>query len=409
MKKYSLFLLMPLVWISCSDAPKKAVRESAADSLTAEIQKIADERIFNGFAVAVVSEKGILYEKGFGYADVAAQTKYTEHTIQNIASVSKTLVGISLLKAQELGKLNLDDPIEKYLPFRVVNPRFPNEKITIRQLATHTSSIMDNEYYLSKNYILKPGQKLEGAKLRFDDEQVFNPPDSAVTLETFLENTLTPGGKWSAGSFTEHKPGAMYEYSNTGTALAAFIVERATGMAFDVFTETHILRPLKMEASGWSFADVDFSRYSKLYATPDSVLPHYRLITYPDGGFITSVHDLGTFLAELIRGQLGKGSLLSEAGYNEYFRPQLAAENFLERSENNPYNDSYNTGIFIGFGYTGYIGHTGGDPGVVSMLFFDPESGLGRIMVFNTNFSDKKGNDAFYNIWNLLEKYQARL
>ena len=55
-----------------------------------------------------------------------------EVTIQNVASVSKTIVGIALLKAQELGKLKLDEPINKYLPFKVFNPKFPNENITIR-------------------------------------------------------------------------------------------------------------------------------------------------------------------------------------------------------------------------------------------------------------------------------------
>jgi len=43
------------------------------------------------------------------------------------------------------------------------------------------------------------------------------------------------------------------------------------------------------------------------------------------------------------------------------------------------------------------------------MMFFDPKTNIGRIMIYNTNFSDKKGNDAFFGIWNLLEKYQAKL
>jgi CubicO group peptidase (beta-lactamase class C family) len=63
----------------------------------------------------------------------------------------------------------------------------------------------------------------------------------------------------------------------------------------------------------------------------------------------------------------------------------------------------------MGFGYTGYIGHTGGDPGTMSMMFFDPKTNLGRIMIFNTNFSDKEGNKAFFDIWNAMEKYQGKL
>ncbi|MGV0954845.1 serine hydrolase [Empedobacter falsenii] len=109
---------------------------------------------------------------------------------------------------------------------------------------------------------------------------------------------------------------------------------------------------------------------------------------------------------ELIKGYNGKGTILTNKSYQKYFSPQLSSQNFTERNEQNPYNESYNVGIFVGFGYTGYIGHTGGDPGVLSMMFFNPKTNIGRIMLYNTNFSDKKGNDTFYEIWNLMEKYQ---
>jgi hypothetical protein len=80
-------------------------------ALTNEINTIYNLKKFNGLAVLIVNENGTLYEKGFGFADVENQKKYTTETIQNISSVSKTLVGIALLKAQELGKLKLDDTI----------------------------------------------------------------------------------------------------------------------------------------------------------------------------------------------------------------------------------------------------------------------------------------------------------
>jgi CubicO group peptidase (beta-lactamase class C family) len=379
------------------------------DSLNADVNKIYRQGLFNGFAVSIVNEKSTLYQKGFGFSDVKAKKFYTENTIQNIASVSKTFVGIALLKAQELGKLNLDDPVQKYVPFKTANPNFPQTLITIRQLATHTSSILDNEFYLSKNYFLKPDQNLNGVKLNFDDEQIFNPADSIIPMSVFLENVLAENGKWNKNSFSTHKPGSIYEYSNVGTALAAFIIEKATGKTFNNFTKEYILKPLQMKDSGWSFDEVKFSQFSRLYENPDTPLPYYQSATYPDGGFITSINDLSKYLTELIKGYNGKGTILTQKSYKEYFMPQLTESNFEERNDKNPYSESYNTGIFMGFGYTGYIGHTGGDPGVMSMLFFDPKNNLGRIMIFNTNFSDKKGNDAFYGIWNVLEKYQLKL
>lgn len=417
MKGIFLLLLTSTIIMSCAttnvsqtpDNEKKGTK-FAADSLTAEINQIYQKGIFNGFGVSIVNEHGTLYEKGFGFSDISSKKAYTENTIQNIASVSKTFVGIALLKAQELGKLQLDDPIEHYLPFKVVNPNFPEAKITIRQLANHTSSIIDNEYYLTKNYILRPGQDLNGMKLSFDETQVFIPSDSSVSLETFLENVLSEKGKWfQASGFLANKPGEIYEYSNVGTALAGYIIERATGVSFAHFTKEHILKPLKMSHSGWKYEDIKLESLSRLYENPGTVIPYYESITYPDGGLMASINDMSKFLTELIKGYNGKGTILSKESYKEYFRAQLSASNFIERSERNPYNESYNIGIFIGFGHTGYIGHTGGDPGVLSIMFFDPKTNTGRIMLFNTSFSDKTGNDAFYGIWNLLEKHQNQL
>ncbi|MDR4890913.1 MULTISPECIES: serine hydrolase domain-containing protein [unclassified Chryseobacterium] len=402
-----LFVMAYSIFTSCHSVKvSHHVHDSARDSLDSAISKMQQQGLFNGFAVSIVDEESTLYQKGFGFSDVKEKKRYTENTIQNIASVSKTFVGIALLKAQELGKLNLDDPVQKYLPFKIVNPHFSQTPITIRQLATHTSSILDNEFYLSKNYYLKPDQDLNGQKLNFDDEQIFNPSDSIISMPVFLENVLTENGKWNKDSFSTYKPGTIYEYSNVGTALAAFIIEKATGQTFNNFTKEYILKPLHMKDSGWSFEEIQFSKFSRLYENVDTPLPYYQSATYPDGGFITSINDLSKYLTELIKGYLGKGTILTQKSYKEYFTPQLTASNFTERNDKNPYSESYNVGIFIGFGYTGYIGHTGGDPGVMSMLFFDPKNNLGRIMIFNTNFSDKKGNDAFYGIWNILEKYQ---
>jgi CubicO group peptidase (beta-lactamase class C family) len=407
-----ILLLVMVSWMLTACHSVKEIHHTnhgARDSLTADINKIYQQGLFNGFAVSVVNEKSTLYQKGFGFSEIKEKRSYTENTLQNIASVSKTFVGIALLKAQELEKLNLDDPVQKYLSFKVVNPHFPQTPITIRQLATHTSSILDNEFYLSKNYFLKPNQNLNGLKLNFDDEQVFNPADSTISMSVFLENVLAENGKWNKNSFSNSKPGAIYEYSNVATALAALIVEKATGRTFTDFTKEYILKPLEMNDSGWLFEEIQFSKFSRLYENPATPLPYYQSATYPDGGFITNINDLSKYLTELIKGYNGKGNLLTAKSYKEYFTPQLTASHFTERNDKNSYSESYNVGIFMGFGYTGYIGHTGGDPGVMSMLFFDPKNNLGRIMIFNTNFSDKKGNDAFYGIWNLLEKYQNKL
>lgn len=403
-------LLCLVLGFALPAAAQTARHRAAMDSLTAELEAVRRQGRCNGFGVAIVTGQGALYQHGFGFADVAAQKAYDLHTVQPIASVSKTVVGLALLKAQELGLLNLDDPVSKYVPFPVVNPAFSEVPITLRQLATHTSSICDNDFYLSKNYFLRPNQDVTGMPLALAGEQTFNPADSAVSLPVFLQNVLTPTGKWyQPKGFSPHRPGTRYEYSNVGTSLAAYVVERASKQPFPDFTARYLTKPLHMRDSGWRFADVAFAQQSRLYLLPTVPLPYYGQATYPDGGFRTSVADLSKYLVELIRGYQGKGTVLRPVSYRELFRPALTASQFEERNERNPYSESYNVGVLMGFGYTGFIGHTGGDPGVVALMFFDPKSGIGRVLLLNTSYDDRAGEVAMYNLWKILEKYQHRL
>lgn len=379
-------------------------------SLTMELDSLYQQSRMAGLGTAIVIGNGPIYQKSFGFSNVATQQPYTVNTIQNIGSISKTFIGIALMKAQELGKLNLDDPINKYLPTPIVHPLYPNTPITIRQLATHTSGISDDITYLQKSYVLKAGQNLAQIKTDFGDEQVFNPADSLMPMGYFLQQLLTPKGKWyNKEAFLPHKPGERFEYTNVGATLAAWVLENATGENFDAFTVKHILQPLRMNASGWNFESVDFAAHARLHYTRDTALPYYRLITYPDGNCISSVTDMSLYLAELIKGYQGSGYLLSKASYAELFRPQLTAAHFQKRNEKNPYSDTYNSGIFMGFSAKGNIGHTGSDPGVSTALFFNPTTGIGQLLIINTNLNDQKDVNDYFGILDKLAVYGKKM
>lgn len=412
MNKIVLSLLGILLIISCTEKPN-SVKESAEDklikdSLTLEIKTLNND-FFNGLGVAIVDSSGVLYEEGIGYANVKSNKPYTINTIQPIASVSKTFIGIALLKAQEEGLLNLDDSINKYLPFKVKNPNFSNEVITIRQLSTHTSTIVDTENYMSRAYILK--DEIDSTSFKIENiPQSFNPNNTKIPLSEFLENYLSKNGKWyEKDAFTKNKPGQLFEYTNIGASLAAYIIELVSNQSYAEFTTEFILKPLKMNSSGWSYDKVNFDEVSMLYASPKKEVPYYSLITYPDGGFLTSVDDLTKYLNEIIKGYFGNGILLSKASYKELFKRQLSAENFTERDANHPYQDEYNIGIFMGFSGTGNIGHTGGDPGTSTLMFFNPKDKTGSILLVNTNIENQIGINAYYGIFNKLEEYSKKL
>lgn len=374
------------------------------DSLTKKLTELTKEGFINGFSVALVNKDTVLYTKGFGYSNIDKQNPYTENTIQNIGSISKTLIGIALLKAQEQGKLKLDDPINKYLPFEVINPNHPNIPITIRHLATHTSSIKDTKHYDEKAYVLEE-DTFNSKSLKKISEK-FNSHEDNFKMNNFLLNLLHKDGVWyKKNNFLKEKPGALFHYSNIGATLAAYIIEIATEESYDLYTDKHILKPLGMHASGWSFNTVDSSNYSTLYADPNTPLPKYSLVTYPDGGLITSANDLSKYLSELIKGYTGGGTLLTNESYKELFTQQLHEINFEDRNENNPYDDEYNSGIFMGFSAKDYIGHTGSDPGITCFMFFNSKTYEGRILLINTALINQGGVEQFKAIWNLLGEY----
>ena len=412
----NLLLLLFLVLTACqtnanTEEPSKKARdqenEHHAANLTRELEEIHEKGYINGFAVSISNQDGTLYQNGIGFSNVSEDAVYTSTTLQNIGSVSKTLIGVALLKAQEQGKLKLDDPINEYLAFNVTNPLHPDTPITIRQLATHTSSIVDTDNYDRYAYYLHRDAEPD----RWDLTEVgetFNAYSDRVSMSAFLENMLSEEGAWyHSDNFLPHAPGSLYEYSNVGATLAAYVLERATGISYDEYTSSYILSPLAMSSSGWSLDRINLNEHTTLYSNPESPLPKYSLVTYPDGGLLTNVNDLSKFLTELIKGKQGTGTLLNQESFSELFTEQLSESQLPDRDEDDAYDDEYNSGIFMGFTPAGYIGHTGGDPGVATFMFFNSETNLGRILVINTRISSQAGADQFYAIWNTLEKYET--
>ena len=417
MYKLTLILLIGIAFLSCKQSEKNknnplVESQTVMDSLTAELDSIQKNGQINGFAVAMVNQNGVLYEKGFGYSNRETKEKYTENTIQHIASVSKTLIGIALLKAQEMGKLNLDDPIQDYLPFKVINPNFPKEKMTIRQLATHSSGINDtDEQYMERAWILIKDQDLKNISTDYPAQRL-NPPQLNILMEEYLKGYLEVNGAYyQEDNYLKFKPGERYNYSNIGATLCALVIEKATGQSYDSFTKEHILKPLNMNATGWSLEDVDMTKHSRLYRNDNSVLPFYTAITYPDGMLISSSSDMAIYLAELVKGYIGKGTLLKKESYKELFTEQLNEENFESRNADNPYDEDYNPALFIGHSALGYIGHSGGDAGVATWMFFDKEKKTGRYIVINTDMgNDERAKELeYYAIWDKMNEYFDKL
>ena len=394
-----------LLLLSTMQCKENNERVDPSVTLSQDLEEIHKNGNLNGFSVAIVNTDSIIYSKGIGLADIKTNRAYTANTIQNIASISKTLIGIALLKAEEDGFLSLDDPINKHLDFKIVNPYFPNDSITIRQLTTHTSSIIDGDIYDEKSYILK-------SEIASEDESIerpesFNAPSEHTSMKSFLQAVLSKDGEmYSEANFLNTKPGSTFDYSNIGATLAALVIESATGEDYRTYTTKHILNPLKMSQSGWDFNEVNMNNHSRLYSNKTKAYPFYHLITYPDGGLRTSANDLSLFLMELIKGYSGEGQIINKESFKTYFRPQLDDSHYEERDAENPYNDEYNYGVFIGHSAKDYIGHTGGDPGVTTFMFFNTKTKIGRLMLINTDLNSDDDVQQLIAIWDKLRDYQ---
>ena len=163
-----------------------------------------------------------------------------------------------------------------------------------------------------------------------------------------------------------------------------------------------------MESTGWGLRSIDIKKHSRLYINKTTPYPFYIGVTYPDGSIITSSYDMSKYIAELMKGYFGNGTLLTKDSYKEYFTPQLKAENFIDR-DTSQYSDEYNMGIKMGFGSTGNFGHTGGDPGIFSVIWFDKDKRIGTYFIVNTDLEGKESVKTQQAIRSLLDEYTDKL
>jgi len=340
-------------------AASAAAAQSTAADLDRTLGEVQAKSHIPGFCVAAFDADHVIYEKGFGYADVASKRPYTPQTVQPIGSISKTLIGVALMKGVERGWFTLDDDIDTLLPFPVRNPDFPDKPITLRQLATHTSGIVDREAVYEAGYVAGDRNDLQ--------------------IAGFLKDYFTVGGKtYSKRNFARTAPGAAYAYSNIGATLAAYIVELKAGESYADFTRKTILEPLGMSRSGWTDQTSGPER-ATLYDEKLKPYPVYTLATYPDGGLRTSCEDLAKFVASVLKGRAGQDGLLKAGSVEAMLKPQFAAGAMpASLSPKEP-----NQGVFWQHRREGTVGHFGGDPGVSTFMAIDPKTNVGKVMLAN--------------------------
>ena len=352
-----------------------------------------------GMSIAMVVGDELVYSAGFGVRVLGGEEPVDAATPFRLASVSKTVVGIALMRAQELGIIDLDEPLSD--PFTVDNPYVEGEQITYRHLAGHTSGIRDSDTY-------ECSYTLEGGDAYLDPQAVPQCPPAPITaLDDFVAEYMTPGGLlYDPANFAMGElavPGAQYEYSNVATALAAAGLEgalqlarRDPGATFEGFTQAQIFEPLGMSNTAWYRTDLpEPDNVATPHETIDGelvALPPYELVTFPDGNLHSSAEDMARLLATIVgnAGAYEGGQILEASSVEQMLAPTAVRDGIVEGQ-----------GVFWEH-FFGLVGHTGGDPGVATAMAYDVEAGVGFVILLNDS------NDAaIFSIFAALSEFAS--
>ncbi|BBM01062.1 hypothetical protein GL2_11360 [Microbulbifer sp. GL-2] len=371
--------------------PSEQKKSSGIDDIQVFIPEIMREAAIPGMAVAKVKGGELAFQQVYGMANLETDKAVTLDTSFNIASISKPIMGVTLLQLVDQGKLELD--INTYLPFKVDNPYTVNEKITLKNLASHSAGIED--YYDYTSYSKNS--------------------DPEISLERHLRTLLTKNGSlYGDGNYyLNTMPGESRKYSNLSAGLAGLLVESVTGQSLASYSRDTLFHSLEMDSAHWRLNGMDLNSIAVPYKVQQCVpfiglctdseseklnslvgkyinppfeyktfypYPHNGNPQYPDGGIRVSIADLSDFLIAILHNRDKSGRMiLSEDMHQEMFRLQLPES--ISNSQRFFWRDRH-----------GLIGHMGTDLGVFAAMYFDPESKDGFIILMNRDADAKSAN-----------------
>ena len=296
-----------------------------------------------GASITVIKDGHVIWSEGFGMADVEQQVPATPLTRFRVGSVSKPLTSAALGLLVEERKLDLDAPIQKYVP------SFPQKPwpITTRQLAGHLAGIRhykEGEFENQKHY----ATVLEGLKIFQDDTLLF-------------------------------QPGTKYSYSSYGWNLIAAVIEGASGEPFLTFMSNRVFGPAGMTHTVAEFPDSLIPFRARFYERPDSNggMLNARYVDnsykWAGGGFLSTTEDLAQFGEVML-----DGTLLKPATVKMLWTPQRTS-------------DGKSTDYGMGWGTLRttdgreWISHTGGSMGGTAHLLLCPKEHLVVAILVNSD------------------------
>lgn len=306
-----------------------------------------------GVAVGVVHGHDLVWTRGFGYSDVDRRIPVKPDTIFRMASHTKMFTATAILQLRDAGKLHLDDPVSKYLPwFRVTAATTGDQPITIEHLLTHGSGL---------------------------------PREAASPYwSTFQFPTKDEIQKTIATQTAAFSPEVRFKYSNLALSVAGFIVEAISGERYADYVDRHILKPLRMASSSIEIPPAQMDRLAVGYGRrmPDGSRKRMPFTDCkgiaPAAALSSTVEDMARFVAlQLSAAPVGGEQILRASTLREMHRVRLLENNWTR-------------GYGLGFSVWRdkgkvYAGHGGSLAGYKTQTMIDLEGKTGVIVLTNAD------------------------
>jgi len=336
--------------VSATDPRIRAALEQLDSQLAAafKAQNLA------GMSAGVVYGRGLIWSKGYGYADWTSKRPADARSVYDIGSISKMFNATALMLLRDAGRLNLDDPIEKYLPEFKFRSRYPDTRPpTFRQVVAHVGGLP---------------RELEVEETEKETRQV----SVAAAFKRLPEE----------GSLV-YPPLTEIHYSNLGIYLMGQALARIAGQSYPSFVTERIFRPLDMSMTGWELTAEMKAHKAVGYwpAGPDGVRREGPVwvagdFGQPAGGIHTNIEDLAKFaVLHLGNGPSGGKQILNGTTIRE-----MQAPVFLNRDWQGGFGVGWGLGRVAGITT---VGHGGGHNSTAAYLQLVPELRLALLILIN--------------------------
>jgi CubicO group peptidase (beta-lactamase class C family) len=290
-----------------------------------------------------------------GFKNLVTKEKLDKNDKVHVGSITKTILAIGVLMLETQGKLNIDDPIKKYLPnLPIQNTWEATNPITIRHLLDHTSGLSDLRLWHFFSSSSKPNTSLS---------------------EFYTKNTEVLR--------VQEKPGKMFSYSNIGYTLLGMLIEKVVNQPYEQYLDENLLKIIGMHNSTFQFvSQIGEFKNDKLamgHFDDGTIAPALPIYLRPAGQFTTTATDMGLLIKFFLnKGKAGNLQLIDSVYFEQFGRPN--------------YTTAAKRGLAVGYalgislrdrhGVAGYA-HSGNIVGYRAMLYIFPNEKKGFFISHN--------------------------